>query len=211
MEMIGKAAFNALNVAQELTVSPLPAAKSLLVKPIIRLPETVEEARTLKAWANATDDTPEVATVSQLSRHLEFMAATLPTKAMDEEGGKKRVAVYARILGDFSNGALAYMTRKACETLDWFPTPRQCLDILREYRDPATDRDKALMLCHRFWQGRFEDFIAALKAGTATDADVDAVPGNWRAIAMEQGHLRWIGEQQRYVIRRPVIAVEQAA
>lgn len=206
MEMIGKAAFSALNAAQELTASPPPAGRSLIAKPIIRLPETDDEARALKVWAMSQDDAPIVASPGQLSRHLEFMAATLPTKALDEEGGKKRVAVYARILGDYSNGALAYMTRKACETLDWFPTPRQCLDILREYRDPATDRDKALTLCHRFWQGRFEGFIAALKAGTATDADVDAAPANWRAIAMEQGHLRWINEQERYVIRCPVLA-----
>lgn len=206
MEMIGKAAFSALNGAQELTGSLPPAGKSLTAKPTIRLPETVDEARALKAWAILQDDAPILASPGQLSRHLEFMAATLPTKAMDEEGGKKRVAVYARILGDFSNEALAYMARRACETLDWFPTPRQCLDILREYREPATDRDKALMLCHRFWQGRFEDFIAALKAGTATDDDVAAVPETWRKIAMEQGYLRWIAEDQPYAIRRKVLS-----
>lgn len=203
MEMIGKAAFSVIEGG--LTASPQHVGKSLLAKPIIRSPETVEEARALRAWAMSGIDTPEVATLTQLSRHLEFLAATLPTKALDEEGGKKRVSVYARILGDLSNGALAYMARKACETLHWFPTPRQCLDILREYRDPATDREKALMLCHRFWQGRFEDFIAALKAGTATDEDVDSVPDQWRSIAMEQGYLRWIAEEQRYVIRRKVI------
>lgn len=211
MEMIGKAAFSALNAAQELTASPSPAGTSLAVKPTIRLPETDEEARALKAWAMSQDDAPIFASPGQLSRHLEFMAATLPTKAMDEESGKKRVAVYARIFADFSNEALAYMSRKACETLDWFPTPRQCLDILREYRGPVTDKDNALMLCHRFWQGRFEGFITALKDGVATDDDVAAVPSQWRAIAMERGYLRWIQEQGRYVIRRPVIDHAQAA
>ena len=170
------------------------------------MPETVEECRALKAWAEAQDDRPAPASVTQLARHLEYLAATLPRQGTDEETGEKRTAVYARILGGYSNDALAYMARKACETLNWFPTPKQCLDILQGYRAPTSEKDQALSLCHRFQQGRFEEFVADLQADRATQDDVDAAPLQWRKIAMERGHLRWIEEQQRYVIRRPVIA-----
>lgn len=207
MQMIGTAAIEAItSVSHGLTVSPLPSAGSVTTKPIIRLPETVDEARALKAWADEQSDAPTPATLNQLARHLEYLAVTLPRQTADDETGEKRTAVYARLLGGYPNDALAFMSRKACETLNWFPTPKQCLDILATYRAPATEKEQALTLCHRFWQGRFEDFIALLKAGTATQADVDAVPMQWRKIAMERGHLRWIEEEKRNVIRRPVIA-----
>jgi hypothetical protein len=177
-----------------------------LPTPTIRMPETVEEAKALRAWADAQDDRQAPATQGQLTKHLTFLAATLPSKSIDDDSGKMRFAVYASLLGEYGNDALAYMARRACAELDWFPTPRWGLETVQQYRAPASEKDQALALCHRFWQGRFEDFIALLKADTATQADVDAVPMQWRKIAMERGHLRWIEEEKRYVIRRPVIA-----
>lgn len=170
------------------------------------MPETVEQAKALAAWAESHDDRPKAASPLQLTKHLTFMAATLPSKAQDEESGKMRFAVYSSILGEYSNEALAYMARRACAELDWFPTPRWCLEAVQQYRPPATEKDEALTLCHRFWQGRFEDFIFDLERGIAEQETVDAVPLQWRKIAMERGFLRWIEEERRYVIRRKIIA-----
>ena len=98
------------------------------------------------------------------------------------------------------------MARRACAELDWFPTPRQCLALIDQYRPPISEKDIALSLCHQFFQGRFEDFISDLKLGLATQDLVDAVPLKWRQIAMEQGYLRWISEQNQYAIRRKVLS-----
>ena len=205
MEMIGTAAIAALRSAsQELTVSPQPSAGSVVAKPTIRMPETVEECRALKEWADAQPDGVPSASTSQLARHLEYLAVTLPRQAADDESGEKRTAVYARILGSYSNHALAYMARKACETLNWFPTPKQCLDILGTYRAPQTEKDGALALCHRFWQGRFEDWYAAVQAGDADQETIDNAPKQWRMIAMERGLLRLV-EDGSFVLRRKVI------
>lgn len=201
METIGKAALSLVAGMGSST----PSGKSLVAKPTIRLPETVEECRALKLWAEAQDDRPQPASTPQIAKHLAFMSATLPSKATDDDSGKMRVAVYSRILGDFSNDALAYMARRVCAELDWFPTPRQCLEILRDYREPPTEKDEALSLCHRFWQGRFEDYIAALQAGEMDQEAIDSAPLQWRKIAMERGYLLWIPDEQRYVIRRKVI------
>jgi len=160
----------------------------------------------LKAWADAQDDTPPPASASQLARHIEYIAATLPRQSVDDEAGEKRTAVYTSLLSGFSNRALAYMARKACETLDWFPTPRQCLEILQGYNAPPSEKDTALALCHRFWQGKFEDWIAAVKDGNVDQETIDNAPLQWRKIAMERGFLRWIEEECRYVIRRKIIA-----
>lgn len=186
----------------ELTASPQPSTNSLAIRPALRVPETIEEARVLREWADAQPEGPTPATTKQLATHLGFMAAALPRQAADEETGKKRTAVYARILGGFSNEALAFMSRRACETLKWFPTPKDCLDILATFTAAPGDKAKALSLCQQFWQSRFDQFIASLRDRTATQADVDAVPEQWRRIAVERGFLRCVGDGA-YVIRRP--------
>lgn len=199
---IGRAALTVINGGMD---SSTRSEKQQIAKPVIRLPETVEEAKALRAWAEAQDDRPRPASILQITKHLTFMAATLPSKGISDDDGKMRVAVYSKILGEFSNDALAYMARRACSELDWFPTPRWCLETVQQYRPPATEKDHALALCHRFFQGKFEDFIFALEHGTADQALVDSVPLQWQKIAMERGYLRWINEEGRYVIRRKVI------
>jgi len=196
---IGAAALQAIG---NLMGSEQSSAKLQVAKPIIRPPESEEECRALKAWADSIDDRPQPATPSQIARHLEFMSATLPSRNIDEETGRMRFAVYSRLLGEYSNDALAYMARNACTKFDWFPTPRQCLEILAEYRPAASEKERALMLCHSFWQGRFEDFITALKSGDATQEMVDAVNKQWRFIAMERGFLRHMPDGS-FIIRPP--------
>lgn len=175
-------------------------------KPPICLPETVEQAKALRVWAEAQDDRPKAASPLQITKHLTFLGATLPSKAQDDESGKMRFAVYSSILSEYSNEALAYMARRACAELDWFPSPRQCIELADQYRPPVSEKEQALALCHRFFQGKFEDFIFELENGIAEQETVDSVPLRWRKIAMERGYLRWIQEEQRYVIRRKVIA-----
>jgi hypothetical protein len=203
METIGKAALTVVEGGMD---SSTLATKPVMPKPVIRLPETVDEAKALKAWANAQDDRQRPASPLQITKHLTFLGATLPSKSQDDDSGKMRFAVYSSVLAEYSNDALAYMARRACAELNWFPTPRQCIEFADQYRPPVSEKDRALSLCHRFFQGRFEDFISDLKLGLATQDLVDAAPLQWQQIAMEQGYLRWINEQKRYVIRRPVIA-----
>lgn len=203
METIGKAALTVIAGGMD---SSTPATKPQMPKPAIRLPETVDEAKALKAWASSQDDRQRPASPLQITKHLTFLAATLPSKAQDDDSGKMRFAVYSSILSEYSNDALAYMARRACAELDWFPTPRQCLALIDQYRPPISEKDIALSLCHQFFQGRFEDFISDLKLGLATQDLVDAVPLKWRQIAMEQGYLRWISEQNQYAIRRKVLS-----
>lgn len=155
-------------------------------------------------WAETQSPRPEPATESQISRHLSFIAATLPSKNQDEESGQQRVTVYATLLRGYSNGAMAFMARRACATLDWFPTPRQCIDILNQYREPPTDRDLALSYCHSFGQAQFEAFLASFEARQATNTTIAAVPEQWRRIAMERGYLRLMPDGG-FIIRDPYL------
>lgn len=154
-------------------------------------PTTPEEARALRQWAETQPRAWPAIEVDELTRHLEFMSATLPTKNLDEESGRKRVAVYARILGGYSEHAIAKMALVACSTLRWFPTPSECLEIIAKHEDPPTPRERALTVCHGFAQRQFEAFRASLKAGDASAELLDGVPDQWKRICVEQGYLRW--------------------
>lgn len=169
-------------------IDPLTASRPPSAEPQpVSLPTTMEEADALRDWASLTSPAPAApATHDQLARHLEFMQAALPSRANDAETGRKRFAVYATILSGKSNEALAFMARRACETLEWFPSPKQCLDILAEYRPPAPPQSHALIACRQFTAARFDEWLAALRDG----GEVGDVPERWQRIAVEQGVMR---------------------
>ncbi|MDB5582933.1 MAG: hypothetical protein JWR80_8109 [Bradyrhizobium sp.] len=155
--------------------------------PPVMVPTTLAEADALREWALATQpERPEGATLDQLARHLEFIAAVLPSRANDVETGRKRVAVYASILSGHSNEALAHMARRACESLEWFPSPKQCLEFLAEYRTPRPLQETALLTCAAFVHRSFDSWIRELREG----GPIGDVPDQWKRIAVEQGALR---------------------
>lgn len=196
MQTIGTAALRLVNRVAE---GPTHGNPSCAVSPMVRpgVPQTAEECRALEAWAHA--QFVSKAEPQQIARHLEFLAATLPSRATDDHSAKMRFAVYSRFLMEYSNEALAFMAREACIRFDWFPTPRQCLLILEEWNSP--DRDTALRQCQTYWQDRHEAWLDLLATGDAAQADIDAVPDQWKRIAVEHGHLRRMADGQ-YILRR---------
>ena len=150
---------------------------------------TVSECDELRAIALAMPTEHIPVETRELARQLQFIEATLPSKNVEEQSGQMRTAVYARILGGYTKDALSYMTQRVCRELDWFPTPRQCLEILADYRPRATRKDIALRICAKHTQARFDQWIAALRTGG--DADIEGVPDGWLQIAETQGFLRF--------------------
>lgn len=157
---------------------------------------TVSECNELRAIALAMPAEHLPATPSELAKQLQYIRATLPSQNSDDLSGQMRTVVYARLLGGYSKEALSYMTQRVCSELNWFPTPHQCLAILKEYQPPATQQDKALIICAKHTQARFDEWVSALRSGG--DAELDGVPDRWLRIAEEQGHLRCVeGKYER--------------
>lgn len=154
----------------------------------------MEQCDRLRELALSLPADADIATPQEISRQLEFIAATLPAKNIDEEGGQKRFAVYVRLLGGYSKKALSYMTEMACRELDWFPTPRQCLGYLEQYRSPPNTKDRALKKCQDFTQAVFDQFVADLRDGPVEQSVIDAKPERWKRICVETGLLRREGE-----------------
>lgn len=169
-----------------------PCAKSemdsLMAVPLDRM--TPLQCARLKQLATNHIERVTPATAEQLSRHLEFIAATLPSRNVDIESGQRRFAVYYRLLGGYSNEALAYMTERACRELEWFPTPSHCLAILADYRPPSSVADVALTRCHNFAEMQFREFVNRLQSGEVPQAEIDDKPDQWKRILLERGILR---------------------
>ena len=181
-----------------------PSDTSQIIQIIRNGVQTDADCQTLKIWAENTQEPRPSSTPAQVARHIEFLAATLPSRAQDFESGAKRMAVYAKILGEFSDNALAYMSREAIRRLDWFPTPHQCLQILAEYRE-TTQREQALRLVHNWASSKFHAWIDGIRADAVSQADIDGAPDQWKRVAAERCILRRMDDGS-YTVRRKALA-----
>jgi hypothetical protein len=158
---------------------------------------TVAECDELRSIALAMPVESIPVETRELAKQLQFIEATLPSKNTDEQSGQMRTAVYARILGGYTKEALTYMTERVCKELDWFPTPRQCLQILDAYTPPASKKDKALQICANHTQARFDEFVMSLRCNEPVE--LKDKPERWLRIAEAQGYLRFADGE--YTIR----------
>lgn len=168
-----------------------PSAKSGAAKPASMVPTTMAECAALQRWvAIGTDQAPPTVTKDELARHLKFLASALPSKSVDGDAGRDRVAVYFRMLGEYTSAEIAYMAERACREHDWFPTPAQCLAILKTYRAPLPDKEIARANCQAFLQRQMEAFLDDLAGRAVPQSEIDAKPDQWKRIAENQGLLR---------------------
>jgi hypothetical protein len=175
-----------------------------------------EQAIQLHNWVSSasTSGQPARATVEQIEKALGFMTSSLPGKATDADTGRKRVAVYVRLLQDFTPEAIKYLTEVSIRTLEWFPTPRQCLTILESFNDHHANRlHKARTALRAFTDGQFQIFTGRLEAGEVPQSWLDEQPEQWCRIAVERGLLRRLDDGsfiQRKAAIRPLLTSEAA-
>ena len=181
----------------QLTVSPQHLDTSRMDRLMSLSVMTDSECDELRSIALAMPAEHILVNSRELAKHLQYIEATLPSKNIEEQSGQMRTAVYARLLGGYTNAALSYMSQRVCSELDWFPTPHQCLAILADYQPPATRKDKALAICSQHNQVQFEKFIELLR--NKKPVELEGKPKRWLHIATERGYLRY--EDGEYVRR----------
>lgn len=147
----------------------------------------------LEAVANAPLPRPVPCDASHFAKCMRSLSL-LPSRADDETKGELRLAIYQRMLGHHPNEAISYLVERALSELNWFPTPKQCLDILADWRAPVSEdrrrRDLAIRLIAGERRLRFEDAMAALERRELDGEALDALPQRWKLIAVERGFLR---------------------
>lgn len=119
--------------------------------------------------------------------------ATMNSRADDDDTGKLRLAVLRRVIGHYPREAVAFMVEQAITTLDWFPTPKQCLDILAGWKrndEPAQRKASAIKMVRAERRARFDEVMRTLERREYAQAAIDALPAQIRSIAAERGFLR---------------------
>lgn len=147
----------------------------------------------LEAVANAPLPRPEPCDPSHFAKCMRSLSL-LPSRADDETKGELRLAIYQRMLGNYPNAAISYLVERALAELNWFPSPKQCLDILVDWREPISNerrwRDLAINMIECEKRLRFEDAMAAMERRELDGAALEALPQRWKLIAVERGYLR---------------------
>lgn len=117
----------------------------------------------------------------------------LPRRADDDLKGELRAAIYQRMLGHFPAEAIKFLTEHALAELEWFPSPKQCLDILSRWKrndEPLHRRAMAQRMVSAERTARFNELMSALDRRELDQAAIDALPPMVRAIGIERGFLR---------------------
>jgi hypothetical protein len=133
----------------------------------------------------------DAADFAKLMRSLSI----LPSRADDELTGKLRLNIYHRMMGQYPRAAIAYMVETALSTLDWFPTPKQCLDILAGWldHDAVVHKRRTVMAAsavRQERQARLNDVMDALYRRDLDQEQIDALPDQMKVIGAERGFLR---------------------
>lgn len=117
----------------------------------------------------------------------------LPSRGDDERKGKLRLSIYHRLIGRHPREAIAFMVERVLTTLEWFPSPKQCLDILAGWSrrdDAVSDRDRAARHVRHEVRARFDALMLMLDRRELDQAAIDKLPLAIRDIAAERGFLR---------------------
>lgn len=133
----------------------------------------------------------DAADFAKLMRSLSI----LPSRADDEVTGKLRLSIYHRMMGHYPRAAIAFMVETAMAKYDWFPTPKQCLDILADWRDrdAVVHRHRVAMAAsavRQERQARIGDVMGALDRRELDQDQIDALPERMQQIGVERGFLR---------------------
>ena len=121
------------------------------------------------------------------------LLATLPRRTGDELTGELLLALYRRMLGHHTAGAINFLTEAALAKCKWMPTVAECLTILERYRrddEPMRIHLAAGSLLLRDRQAKYDGVMQQLAGQRLSRAEIDALPESWRRAAVTYGHLR---------------------
>lgn len=119
--------------------------------------------------------------------------ATLARRASDDDKGELQVAIYRRMLGHYPRDALAFMVETTIAECDWFPSVKQCLEILARWKRSDGDvhsRARAAAAVRAEHRARFDEIMGTLERREFDQGQIDALPERIRSIGAERGFLR---------------------
>lgn len=184
-------------------MEPAPAAMHLVRSStdslrnfdLASLPERLDDATLATMRELAVCPLPPMRECDEGS-FLEAMAtmqASLPRRSSDQITAEIQVATYRKIIGTHPKVAIEFLAATAIREQQWFPTPKECLDILARWERADGWTRKRSAVRQRIGselEARMAETMAALTGGPLDPAEIDAIPDRWKAIAETRGLLR---------------------
>jgi len=119
-------------------------------------------------------------------RAIKGMMSVLPRQSKDGAAGPLMVETYVRKLTRQPRGAVEFLWSRSVDTLRWFPTVAECLEIIAQWSPPATDLARVKSIAdsriRRERELRFADICAAVVRGEMTVDAVSALPDQVKRI-----------------------------
>lgn len=138
---------------------------------------------------------------------LRVMTAALPRQGSDDLSGELFIAAYKRKLGHMPKDQINYITDQALERCKWFPTIAECMGIGAEWErndEAVRNQANAIAAIGREKQQRMEEAMQAMRDGTISQGEIDALPPRWQSIGETRGYLRR-DDDGGYALRSPLI------
>jgi len=127
-----------------------------------------------------------------LAKCLATLLAALPRRSSDEVSGELLFAAYRRKLSDLPDAQITFMTDRALERCEWFPTIAELLTIAGEWKRSDRAMREYLHAEGRLrWaaQERYERLMADIAARRLTQEQINDLPERIKQAAYTYGHL----------------------
>lgn len=130
------------------------------------------------------------------------MLSILPRKADDELTGELRQKLYRRMLRSQTQRAMQWLGSQALLRCQWFPTIKECLDIIADMPGGLSDLAKAkrIAAARIRWenQARFDEVMERLRERSMPQDEIDALPDYYKRVGETRSYLR-LQADGRYV------------
>lgn len=130
----------------------------------------------------------------------------LPSRDDDALTATLRLAVYRQHFGHFPTEAWSFLVKHATLECRFFPTPRECKEILDRWSrqdGPHRAHKLARLRMDQENQKRLDELINRFRMGQVTQDEVDQLPERYKRIAATQGYLRDDGTYHLRPLSRP--------
>lgn len=131
------------------------------------------------------------------------MMDVLPRRADDSVGGKLRHRAYELVISRYPRQALEFLATEALRACKFYPSTTECVEILARWRrddDAVRSKLAASTAVRHERQARFDGAMARLAAGEASQAEIDAMPEQWKSVGETRSYL-WRHEDGSYTAR----------
>lgn len=191
------------SIAEPDTVGPSSAALALRLE---QLPDELDDEQFALVRELAESPPPPLPPAAEdyVVKCIRIMDASLPRQARDVNSGRLMVAMYKRFLSGRSEAELNFLSKTAIAELDWFPSVKQCLAILKRWhrRDEHTHRKLlAERLAGKELERRKELFFEAMAEGRLSQERINSLSETQLMEARRRGLLEWNAEERRFEVR----------